>query len=170
MNKRGNFVAWFLVVIVIMAFSIFSLILNKAWGEIETPLASTLEDNMPDDSPVNVTEELEKVGSTTKNFSDMLPFLIIGLLGFIMITAGGMMKSPAMIFVGMIVMGVLLLIAIVFSNVYGEISNSSEFSSTSSELLIQSTFMEWLPVLIFFLAIGVVVFILYGKSGGGGSL
>ena len=42
MNKRGNFIAWFLVVIVIMAFSVFSLILNKTWGEIETPLAATL--------------------------------------------------------------------------------------------------------------------------------
>lgn len=170
MNKRGNFVAWFLVLVVIMAFSVFSLILNKTWGEIETPLASTLEDQMPDDSPVNVTDVLVGVGDTTKNFSDMLPFLIIGLLGFIMITAGAMMKSPAMIFVGLIVMGVLLLIAVVFSNVYTEMAGADEFSSTSSELLIQGTFMDYLPVIVFFIAIGVVVFILYGKSGGGGGL
>jgi hypothetical protein len=170
MNKRANFVAWFLVVVVIMAFSVFALILNKTWGEIETPLAETLEDNMPDDSPVNVTKELSKVGDTTKNFSDMLPFLIIGLLAFIMITAGSMMKSPAMIFVGMIVMGVLLLISIVFSNVYTGISETTEFTSTANELAIQGVFMEFLPVIVFFIAIGVVVFILYGKSSGGGSL
>ena len=170
MDKKGNFVAWFLVVVVIMAFSVFGLILNKTWGEIETPLAATLENNMPADSPVNVTEELSKVGDTTQNFSNMLPFLIIGLLAFVMITAGSMMKSPAMIFVGLIVMGVLLLIAVVFSNVYTGISEATEFASTADDLLIQGTFMDYLPVIVFFIAIGIVVFILYGKSTGGGGL
>jgi len=167
MNKKG-FIAWFLVVVVIMAFSVFALIINKTWGEIETPLAATLEDNMPDDSPVNVTEELGKVSSTMKNFSDMLPFLIIGLLAFVMISAGAMMKSPAMIFVGMIVMGVLLLLAVVFSNVYTGIAEADEFVSTASDLVIQGVFMDFLPVIVFFIAIGIVVFILYGKSAGGG--
>ena len=125
---------------------------------------------MPNDSPVNVSDVLGSVGDTTRNFSNMLPFLIIGLLGFVMITAGSMMKSPAMIFVGLIVMGVLLLVAIVFSNVYTEMASSSEFSSTSDDLLIQGTFMDYLPVIVFFLAIGIVVFILYGKSSGGGGL
>lgn len=171
MNKRGNFVAWFLVIIVIMAFAIFSLILNKTWGEIETPLASTLENNMPDDSPVNVTDVLGGVGDTTKNFSNMLPFLIIGLLAFVMISAGAIMKSPAMIFVGIIVLGVLLLISVVFSNVYTGISGTTEFTSTSNDLQIQGTFMDYLPAIAFFIAIGVVAFIVYGKSyGGGGAL
>lgn len=171
MNKRGNFVAWFLVVIIIMAFSVFALILNKTWGEIETPLAATLEDNMPNDSSVNVTDILTGVGDTTRNFSNMLPFLIIGLLAFIMISAGAMMKSPVMIFVGFIVGGVLLLISIVFSNVYEGIADSSEFTSTAGDLLIQGTFMDNLPIIVFFIAVGVIVFIMYGKSsssGGGG--
>lgn len=169
-NKRGNFVAWFFVVVVIMAFSIFALILNKSWNEIETPLAEALEDQMPDDSPVNVTDILTGVGDTNENFSAMIAFLIIGLLGFIMITAGALIRSPVMIFVGIIVFGVLFLVAVVFSNVYVEIAESEGFAQENEDLVIQGTFMDYLPVIAFFIAIGVVVFILYGKSAGGGGI
>jgi len=68
----------------------------------------------------------------------------------------------------MIVMGVLLLLAVVFSNVYTGIAEADEFVSTASDLVIQGVFMDFLPVIVFFIAIGIVVFILYGKSAGGG--
>ena len=167
MNKKANFVAWFFVLIVIMAFSIFALILNKAWSEIETPMAETLEKNMPSDTDVNVTEILGGVGNTTQNFSNMLPFLIIGLFAFIMITAGALLRHPILIFVGIIVLGVLLLIATVFSNVYTSISETTSFKDTSDDLAIQGKFMDFLPIIIFILAIGIAAFVLYSKSSGG---
>ena len=167
-NKKG-FVEWFFVLVVIMAFSIFALVLNKAWDGIEEPLIDGLSDNLPDDSPVNVSDILGNVGNTTRNFSNMLPFLIIGLVGFILITAGAIMKHPVMIFVGIIVFGVVILLGVIYSNVYSEIANSDGFSDISDDLGIQNSLMDYLPTIIFLIALGIVGSIIYGKSQSGGA-
>jgi len=167
MNKRANFIVWFFVVIVIMAFSVFALVLNKTWSEIETPLDSALAQNIPSDTNVNVSEILGNVGDTSRNFSNMLPFLLIGLFAFVLITAGALLKHPIMIFVGIMVFAVLVLIAATFSNVYSELGDSESFQETDSELLIQGTFMDYLPLIVFVLAMGIAAFIIFSKGGGG---
>lgn len=169
-NKKGNFVAWFFVIVVLLTFSIFMLVMNKAWGEIETPLAEQLEENMPDDSPVNVTDILRKVGNTERNLSNMLPFLIIGLFAFVLIGAGSLMKHPIMIFIGIIILGVCILLAVIFSNVYTQMSDSDEFAETKADLGIQNKFMDYLPTIVFIMAIGIFIAVLYGKSQGGGGI
>jgi len=170
-NKKGNFVAWFFVIIVLMAFSIFALVLYNSWDHIKDPMAEEFEKAIPDNSNVNVTDILGGVGDTTKNFSNMMPFLIIGLFAFVLITAGAIIKHPIMIFVGIIVLGVVILIAITFSNVYSEMADSEGFTDSDSELGVQGKFMDYLPVIIFVMAIGIFAAVLYGKSqAGGGSL
>lgn len=169
MNKKANFVAWFFVIVVLMAFSVFALVLNMAWEKIEAPLDETLQEQMPDDSPVNISETLGSVGDTTQNFSAMIAFLIIGLFAFVLLTAGAMLKSPVMIIIGLIVLGVLILVAVVFSNVYIEIKDSGSFDSVKDNLTVQNTVMNYLPAIVWTLAFGVVVFILYGRSTGGSS-
>lgn len=169
-KNKGNFVAWFFVIVVILTFSIFMLVMNKAWGEIETPLAEQLEENMPDDSPVNVTEILGKVGDTERNLSNLLPFLIIGLFAFVLIGAGSLMKHPVMIFIGIIVLGVCILIAVIFSNVYTQISDTEQFADTKADLGIQNKFMDYLPTIIFIMALGIFIAMLYGKSQGAGGI
>lgn len=166
-NKKGNgFVAWFFVLVVLLAFSIFMLVINKAWGEIETPLAASLEKNMPNNTDVNVTDILHKVGNTERNLSNMLPFLIIGLFAFVLIGAGSLMKHPIMIFVGIVILAVCILLAVVFSNVYTQMSDTPKFEDTKNELLIQNKFMDYLPTIIFIMAIGIFIAVLYGKSQG----
>lgn len=168
-NKKGNFVAWFFVIVAIMAFAIFFLILKNAWNAAGPELAAGFDSKIPANSNVNVTEILvDDVGGTTTNFSNMIPFLIIGLFAFVMITAGAIIKHPIMIFVGIIVLGVLVLIAVVFSNVYTQISDSNGFSEADSQLGLQGKFMDYLPYIVVLLAIGVVAAILYGRSQGGG--
>lgn len=165
-NKRGSFTAWFFVIVFILGFSIFMLVLNKAWNEIETPLAEGLEENMPSDSPVNVTEILGNVGSTQRNLSNMLPFIIIGLFAFVLISAGAMMNHPVMIFLGIIILGIAILLAVVFSNVYTQISEEDQFETTSDTLTIQKTFMDYLPIIVIILALGILIVILYGRTQG----
>ena len=170
-NKRGNFVAWFFVIIVILTFCIFALVLNKTWSSMEAPLAEQFSENIPtDNTDVNVTKILGQVGTTTVNFSKLLPFLIIGLFAFVMIGAGAIMKHPIMIFVGIIVLGVIILLAVIFSNVYSGISESEGFAETDAKLGLQGKFMDYLPTIIVLLALGVFGAILYGKSQGGGQL
>jgi len=168
-NKRGNFVAWFFVIIVILTFCIFALVLNKTWSSMEAPLAEQFSENIPtDNTDVNITKILGQVGSTTVNFSKLLPFLLIGLFAFVLIGAGAIMKHPIMIFVGLIVLGVIILLAVVFSNVYSGISESEGFTETNSKLGLQGTFMNYLPTIVVLLALAVFGAILYGKSQGGG--
>lgn len=171
-NKRGEgFVAWFFVIIVILAFSVFMLVLNKAWDDIETPLGEELDENLPDDAPFNASSILSDVGNTNRNFSNMLPFLVIGLFSFVLISAGALMKHPIMIIIGIIVLGVCILIAVVFSNVYTEMSTDSEFSSTQDGLAIQGKFMDYLPYIIVIMAVGIFIALIFGRSkGGGGSM
>ena len=170
-NNRGNFVAWFFVIVVLLTFSIFVLVLNKTWSSMEAPLAEQFSENMPtDNTDVNVTKILGQVGSTTVNFSKMLPFLIIGLFAFILIGAGAIMKHPIMIFVGLIILGIIILLAVIFSNVYTGISESDGFTDTDAKLGLQGKFMDYLPTIVVLLALGVFAAILYGKSQGGGQL
>ena len=170
MNKSGNFVAWFFVLVVLLSFSIFMLVMNKAWGEIETPLAEGLEKNMPSDTDVNVTEILGKVGNTQRNMSNMIPFLIIGLFAFVLIGAGALMKHPIMIFIGIIILAVCILLAVIFSNVYTQMSDTDQFTDTKAELGIQNKFMDYLPTIVFLMAIGIFIAVLYGKGQGGTNL
>ena len=80
------------------------------------------------------------------------------------------MKHPIMIFVGIIVLGVIILLAVVFSNVYTGISESDGFTDTDAKLGLQGKFMDYLPTIVVLLALGVFAAILYGKSQGGGQL
>lgn len=170
-NKKGNgFVAWFFVIVVLLAFSIFMLVMNKVTPEIVNPLAEELEENMPADSPFNTTEMLGKVVSTERNMSNMLPFLIIGLFAFVLISAGTLMKHPIMIFIGIVILGVCILLAVVFSNVYTQMSDTDQFADTKAELKIQNKFMDYLPTIVFIMAIGIFIAILYGKGQGAGGI
>ena len=76
------------------------------------------------------------------------------------------MKHPIMIFIGIIILAVCVFLAVTFSNVYEQISDTDEFSSTSSELGIQNKFMDYLPTIVFIMAIGIFIAVLYGKSQG----
>lgn len=169
-NKKGEgFFSWFFVIIVLLAVAIALIVINKTYSEIQTPLQEGLSNSINDTENVNITKILNQTGSATLSFDKLLPFLIIGLFAFVLITAGAIIRHPIMIFVGIVILGVVILIAVIFSNVYTEISTTDAFSSTSASMPIQSKFMEYLPSIIFFIALGVVGSILWGKSQGGGS-
>lgn len=170
LKKSQGFEAWFFVIIVLLAFALFFLILNKVWGDIKDPLDEGLTSAMPDNSPVNVSTTLGQVTGAGLQFDKLIPLLLIGLFGFVLLSAGAIIRHPIMIFVGIIILGVVVLIAVVFSNVYNNISETDEFSSTKSQLSVQDKFMQYLPTIVVLMAIGITVAILYSRSsmGGGG--
>ena len=157
LKKSQGFEAWFFVIIVLLAFSLFFLILNKVWGDIKDPLDEGLTSAMPDNSPVNVSTTLGQVTGAGLQFDKLIPLLLIGLFGFVLLSAGAIVKHPIMIFVGIIILGVVVLIAVVFS-------------STKAQLTIQDKFMQYLPTIVILMAVGITVAVLYSRSsmGGGG--
>ena len=80
------------------------------------------------------------------------------------------MKHPIMIFIGIVILGVCILLAVVFSNVYTQMSDTDQFADTKAELKIQNKFMDYLPTIVFIMAIGIFIAILYGKGQGAGGI
>lgn len=170
-KKSQGFLEMILVVVFLLAIALFILILNKAWGDIRTPFEEGINNALPSDSPFNATDTLNKTTGATQSFDRLLPFLIIGIIAFVMISAGAYMQHPAMIIVGIIMFGVVILIAVIYSNAYQDIAESTPFSSTNDDLSIQNKFMEYLPTISFILIGIVILALIWSKRGyGGGGL
>jgi len=171
-NKKAQsgFEMWFFVIVVLLAFGFFFLILNKVWDSVKTPLAEGLSSAMPSNSSVNVTTTINQTTNAGYLFDKLTPFILIGLFGFVMIMAGSIIKHPIMIFVGIIVLGVVITIAVIYSNAYNSISSTTEFSSIKENMPIQDKFMQWLPMIVFIMAIGITAGIWWSKSQSGGGI
>lgn len=166
-KKSQGFEAWFFVIVALLAFSLFFIVLNKVWGEIKTPLGDRLQSTIGNNTDVNITKVTGQVTSSGLLFDKLIPFLIIGLFGFVMILAGSIIKHPIMIFVGIIILGVLILLGVVYSNVYNELTSSDAFASTKADMPIQDKFMQYLPIIAFLAALGGTIAILFSKSQAG---
>lgn len=170
-SQGVSFISLLFVMALLFAFAIAFLVISKGWSEIKTPLDEGLNSAIPSTgSDVNVSELLNNTSSTTILFDKMIPFLIIGLFGFVLIIAGFYADSPITWIVGIIILAVSILLGVVYSNVYHQISSTNEFASTTSNFQIQDLFMHYLPIVMFILAIGIGAAILWAKKGGTSSL
>lgn len=169
-KKAQGFEAWFFIIVVLFAVAIFLIVLNKTWGEVKTPLETGLQSAMPAGSSVNVSDTLNQTTGAGLIFDKLIPFLIIGLFAFVLILAGGIMRHPIMIIVGIIILGVCITLAVVYSNVYNEITSTSNFSTIKASMPVQDMFMHYLPVIIFIMAIGITVAIIWSRKSSGGGI
>lgn len=166
LKKAQGFEAWFFVVVALLAFSLFFVVLNKVWGDVKQPLEDGLSGAMPSNG-VNISTTLGQVTSAGLQFDKLIPLLIIGLFGFIMISAGAIIRHPIMIFVGILILGVVILISVVFSNLYNDITSSDEFSDTKADMPIQDLFMHYLPIIVSVMAVVIFISVLLSRAGGG---
>lgn len=161
----GGFIAWFFVIIVLLGAALVFLVMNKVWGDVSPQLGSALNDSIPISDRQGVSEALNDTSSGVSLFDKLLPFLIIGLFAFVFIIAGTIIDSPVMLFVGIIIMAVVVLLGVIYSNIYNDISTSSEFISTNSQLPITNLFMQYLPVIGFLMAIGIGIAVIIRRGG-----
>ena len=170
LKRRSGFEDAFFFIAVLFTIAIFVLILNKAWIGIKPQLETSINSAMPSDSSVNISATLEGVSSTTRMFDKMLPFVLLGLFAFVFISVSLYINHPIMIIVGIIVLSVALLLGVIYSNVYHQISSSDEFSETNNDLPLTEQFMKFLPMILIVLFVGIVAVIIYSRSGGSGGL
>jgi hypothetical protein len=165
-NSFTDFITLFFVIAVVFAIGIFVIILADSWDTIEPKLNTALTTSTPAESGSNVTKTLEGVGNTIGRFNILFPLLLIGLFGFVFVTAMLNQSHPAFLFVGLIVLFVALTLAGVYSNVYDNITEKDAFTSTNDDFNIMGLIISKLPiiVLVFFVAIALI---LYMRSGGG---
>lgn len=171
-NKRGftDFVSLFFALTVIFGIAIFLLILNSTYNEhLRDDLNDALTSSKVAETNSNVTETLDKVGTGIGLFNALFPFLLIGVFGFVLVMALMSRSHPAFLFIGLIVLGVALILAAIFSNVYETIGDQTEFSDTADDFSITGIFLENLPgvILILFVAIALILYAFPGKGAGG---
>jgi len=167
-NKKAmGFEQTIFIIAIIFAFAIFFLILLFTWNKIEDPLINALTSSTPAEENSNVTSILEQVGNTTARFNVWFPFLLVGLFGYVFMSAMFIKSHPMFFFVGLIVLGVALVLAGIYANVYHQISSSPEFATELVEFSIMEMVMEWLPFIVFlvFILIGVILYVNKGSAG-----
>lgn len=167
--KKSGFEDTFFVIAVLLTIAIFMLILTKVWGEVKDPLAEGIQGSLPAGSGVNVSENFNNVQSTGILMSRLLPLIIIGLFAFVFIGTAIYFNNPIMIFIGIIILGVAIFLAIVYANIYQEISSSPEFSTANSQLGLQGKLIKALPYIVMIMFIFIIAAVLYTKRGGSGN-
>lgn len=83
-----------------------------------------------------------------------------------MVSAGSIMRSPVMIFVGAIMIGVIIVLAVIYSNVYGGLVDS-ELGNAQDDVTIGSLFMQFLPFIVIAMMIILVIGISIRSPSGG---
>ena len=164
-RKKSGFEDMFFVMVVIFGVVLFLIILGKVWSEIRHPLEGGLNSTVSN-ADFNMTKNFDRIGSTITLFDKLLPLLMIGLFGFVLIGAAMYMQHPIMIFAGIIIIAVAILLAVIYSNIYHQIADSTEFESTTNDFPISDKFMEFLPFVVFIMAIGITAAVIWAKKTG----
>ena len=164
--KKQGFEDSFFVIAVVFAICIFVLVMLYAFREIKTPLDEGITGALPNNSGVNVTRTLDTVDSTLILVGNLLPFILIGLFAFVLIGAAFYMNNPLMIVVGFIVLGVAILLAVIYSNVYHQISSADVFTDVNADLGLQELIMKYLPHIIFVMILGIIITVIWYRQGG----
>jgi len=168
-NKKGqtDFISIFFVLVVLFGISIFSIILYNAYDEnIKDNLNDALTSSTPVDSTANVTQMLEDTSGGIRMLNPMFPLLLVGLFGFGLIMALMGKSHPVFFFVGIVILGVAIILAVVFSNAYESITDNANFANAADEFFVMTLVMDNLPLVILILFV-VISAVLYGMRGSG---
>lgn len=148
-----------------LTITVFLLVANYAWGEIANPLATGLNGTVPIADADLINNQIAQTGGGLAFFDTLIPFLIIGIFAFVMISAGAIIRSPIMIFVGVIILGVLVTVAVVYSNLYSHLLDS-DLGSAGSNVTLGGLFMKYLPMVVI---IGIILLVVAISFRGGGT-
>jgi len=168
--KKSAFEDSFFLIIIIFALCIFILVLLTMWNNIKNPINEGINSSMPGDSNINISDTLNKTSETLIMFDRLIPFILIGLFAFCLIGASLYFNHPIMLIVGIIILAVAVMLSIIYSNIYHQISSSDSLSNANSSLQIGELFMKYLPFIVVILIIGVIALIIFSRQGGSNTL
>ena len=163
-----DYTGLFFALTVIFGMAIFFIILSYAYGEMKPRINAGLANASTPEVSSNVTKILDQADSSILKFNPLFPLLLIGVFGFVLIVALFGQSHPAFLFIGLVVLGVALILAAIFSNFYSELTSTSALASTETDFNIMSIFLEYLPIVIVVLFVAMAI-ILYSRIGSGGA-
>lgn len=169
-NKKGamELADSFYVVVYLFSAALFIFILYYAFNQMKSPMDDALTGSTDfTGSGINITQMYSQTTSGVSLFNTLFPFLLFGLIAMVIVSAFFIDSHPIFFFVSLIILGVVILISVVFSNIYQTITEDSAFGTTSTEFSIMNIFMKKLPW-IAAIVIFITIIVLWGKSQGGG--
>lgn len=170
-NSQTDYIGLLMALAIIFGCAIFFVILYSAYNDhIKDNLNEAITSSTPVDADANVTKILEDTSSGISRFNPLFPFLLVGIFGFVLVMALMAKSHPAFFFIGLVVLGIVLLLAAIYSNVFEAITDNAAFNQTADDFSIISIFLDNLPIviLLLFVAIAIVIYALPkgGTTGG----
>ena len=161
-----DFIGLFFAITVLFGVAIFALVLYNTYNDnIKDKLTTALVSSTPEDANANVTLILEQTSGGISKLNPLFPLLVIGVFGYVVVLVFVSRSHPALFFVGLIVLGVALILAATFTNVYDAIAATDNFSPTAEKFTIIDIMMGNLPMIIFILFIAMSI-VLYAMRQG----
>ena len=168
MNKRGQtgFEDIFYVLAYILAAGLIIFIVYYVYGEIKSPIDTGLNSAMPSgDTTFNVTSMLNNPTGGIGLLNNLFPLIVLGLIMMTVISAFYMGSHPIFFFVSLILLGVVIMLGAVYSNVYQQITTDTAFDNASTNINTTNLFMKYLPFEIGFIVV-LFIIVLYANRGG----
>lgn len=173
-NKKGQMglETVFYIMAFLFATAILIVVLGYSWGRISPNLETVINDALPDgETSYNITTVDSKVDGGINLFNLMFPFLILGLVIMAMIYAFSTNSTPIFFFISLIILGVVIILGVTFSNVYQQITTTTDLAATAESYSVMQIFLQNFPIIIVVIVV-IVMVILFGvnRSGGTGGL
>ncbi len=167
-KRNSEFGDIFLVMAIIFGVAIFIIILSFANGRIGPKINDALANASAVETSSNVTKILDQSATALTRINILFPLLIAGLFAFVMISAMFLKSHPAFFFIGLLILAAALTLGAIYSNVFGNLIQTEQFSSTAADFNIMQLFMKNLPVIIllFFAVMTIVIWANKGSTGG----
>lgn len=157
----------FYVLVYLFSAAIFLFIIYYAYGEIQEPITSALINSTSDGTNTfNYTSFGEQTSGGITIMNALFPFILIGLIAMVIVSAMFIDSHPIFFFVSLIILGVVVLLAVVFSNIYQEITTSTEFGDAENEFSIVTLIMENMPFIVAAIII-ITMIVLWSRPQGG---
>ena len=164
----------FYVIVFLFSAALLIFILYFVYQQIKEPVQSALVSGVNVGSQAELNASLTTMSGQTIGgvgmFNILFPFILLGLIAMVAVSAFFIDSHPIFFIVSLIILGVVILISVVFSNIFQTITTDDSFGDTSTHFNIMNLFMKNLPF-IAVIVIVIVAIIIWGRpsgSSGGG--
>ena len=169
-GQESGFETIIYAVAFIFAAAILFFVLYYIFGQIKAPVSDALTNSMSDKGATfNVTNFNTETTGGISTFNIIFPFLLIGVIIMVGVSLFYIRSNPGFFFISLIIFGVVILLSVIFSNVYQAVSTDSNFGNTHTTFNVIEFVMKNLPVIVIVLIVVGIIF-LYAKPDGGGGL
>jgi len=158
MNKKGSLPDLMYIVAFLFVFAITTIVMVSFYNSY------TAEVNENEAFNNTWTQDFqEQSDSTFLTFDYIFIFILFGLLMLTIVAGLRIKTNPVFFFLSLFLLIVTIIVGVVLSNVYGEMTDATAFSATSSNYVIMEFFFNHLPMFVVFIGLSIML-LFYAKD------